>query len=276
MYDRGARSDRKPAHWSACRGAASTNLTLINIAAWDRRAVNSVAFACPPSSAAWLSRLRAIRGYDAAVGALGSAWFMILAIAVGAQAMTRAETMSVADFSPTGWPDLLASACSFMFYLALCWLMLVRPSPATRTTGVLPSIIAFAGSYVPWAIVMFAPTDASEGQKLASAVLLLIGAGLMVVVICHLGRSYSIVPQARRLVRTGPYAVIRNPLYLAEEVALFGVLLQYFSPLLLILFLAHGGLQIRRILYEENLLRLTFPDYEGYAKSTSRLIPHVW
>jgi protein-S-isoprenylcysteine O-methyltransferase Ste14 len=29
-------------------------------------------------------------------------------------------------------------------------------------------------------------------------------------------------------------------------------------------------------LYEENLLRLTFPDYEGYAKSTSRLIPHVW
>ena len=122
--------------------------------------------------------------------------------------------MSVADFSPTGWPDLLASACLFMFYLALCWLMLVRPSPATRTTGVLPSIIAFAGSYVPWAIVMFAPTDASEGQKLASAVLLLIGAGLMVVVICHLGRSYSIVPQARRLVRTGPYAVIRNPLKL--------------------------------------------------------------
>ena len=35
-------------------------------------------------------------------------------------------------------------------------------------------------------------------------------------------------------------------------------------------------MEIGAYVNEENLLRLTFPDYEGYAKSTSRLIPHVW
>jgi protein-S-isoprenylcysteine O-methyltransferase Ste14 len=252
------------------------DLALIEIAAWSRRAINSAAFTRSLTSVPWLSRIRAVRGYDVAMGALGSAWFLVLALVVGLKAWTQSVTMSIGDFSSTGWPALLGDACMFLFYLALWWLILVRPSPATRTAGVLPSIIAFAGSYAPWAIVLFAPGDASEGPKLASAALYLIGTGLMIVVICHLGRSFSIVPQARRLVRTGPYAVIRNPLYLAEEVALFGALLQYFSPLVLALFLAHGALQIRRILYEESLLRLTFPDYEDYAKSTSRLIPRVW
>ena len=51
----------------------------------------------------------------------------------------------------------------------------------------------------------------------------------MIVVIFHLGRSFSIVPQARTLVRTGPYKFVRNPLYLAEEVALLGTLLQFYS-----------------------------------------------
>jgi protein-S-isoprenylcysteine O-methyltransferase Ste14 len=89
----------------------------------------------------------------------------------------------------------------------------------------------------------------------------------MVVVICHLGRSFSIVPQARRLVREGPYAVVRHPLYLAEEVALLGTLLQFYSVTGLVLVLVHGVLQVRRILYEEDLLSRTFPDYEVYAKS---------
>jgi protein-S-isoprenylcysteine O-methyltransferase Ste14 len=98
----------------------------------------------------------------------------------------------------------------------------------------------------------------------------------MVVVIYHLGRSFSIVPQVRGLVRTGPYSVVRHPLYLAEEVALVGTLLQVYSLVTSALFLAHGALQVRRIFYEENLLRRSFPGYDDYAKTTSRLIPYVW
>jgi protein-S-isoprenylcysteine O-methyltransferase Ste14 len=97
-----------------------------------------------------------------------------------------------------------------------------------------------------------------------------------VIVIFHLGKSFSVVPQARRLVRMGPYSVVRHPMYLAEEVALLGCLLRFFSPQTLALFLAHCALQIARILFEEKLLRRAFPDYREYARSTSRLIPYVW
>ena len=76
--------------------------------------------------------------------------------------------------------------------------------------------------------------------------------------------------------RTGPYAVVRNPLYVVEEFAVLGILLQCLSPLTFVLFLVHGALQVRRILDEEELLRRTFPDYDDYARSTSRLIPYVW
>jgi protein-S-isoprenylcysteine O-methyltransferase Ste14 len=227
-------------------------------------------------SVVWLSRLRAARGYDVAVRVLGCSWFLLLALTVAAGAFAHAKSMSITGFSPTGWSALLSTACMFLFYLGLCWMMLHRPSPAARTDGVLPSLIAFVGTYLPWTVVLFAPTAASTGQKLASAVLLLIGTVLMVVVILHLGRSFSIVPQARSLVRSGPYAVVRNPLYFVEEVALFGILLQVYSPMTLELFLAHGVLQLRRIFYEENLLRRTFPDYDDYARSTPRLIPYVW
>jgi protein-S-isoprenylcysteine O-methyltransferase Ste14 len=237
---------------------------------------NNATAALPTLSVIWLSRLRAASSYEPTVRVLGVSWFLVLALAVALKAVTHVQIMRIDDFSPTGWPTLLANVCLFLFYLTLCWVFLHRRSPGARSDGVLPSVIAFAGTYLPWVIIVFRPVETSASQNVASAALLLIGTVSMVVVVLHLGRSFSIVPQARRLVRTGPYAVVRNPLYLVEEVALLGTLLQYYTPVTLLLFLAHGAVQVRRIIYEEHLLRDSFPDYAEYAKSTARLIPYVW
>lgn len=228
------------------------------------------------SSSIWLSRLRAAGGYEMAVRVLGCSWFLVLAFVSAMKVFVLTEAASITDFGPTGWPALLSSTCLLLFYLTLCWLILHRPLPASRTVGILPSLTAFLGTYLPWTVVLFESGVASSAQNFASALLLLIGGVSMMVVIFHLGHSFSIVPQARRLVRTGPYAVVRHPLYLVEEVALLGTLLQYFSPLTLALFIAHGALQVRRMFYEEALLRRTFPDFDVYARSTPRLIPYIW
>jgi len=53
----------------------------------------------------------------------------------------------------------------------------------------------------------------------------------------------------------------------------FGILLQVLSPLTALIFVAHVGVQICRILYEEKLLRATLPDYGDIPW---RLIPFVW
>ena len=228
------------------------------------------------SLALWLARVRMAEGCDVAIRAVGSAWFLFLALVLACKVFGLAVRINAPDIDSAVWSALLSSVCLFLFYMMLWWLMLIRPAPTARTEGVLPSLIAFAGGYLPWAIPLFAPDHASANQSLLSTLLIVTGTTLMVVTISHLGRSFSIVPQARSLVRTGPYAIVRNPLYLAEEIAILGALLQYYSPLTLALFSIHCVLQVRRIFYEENLLKDTFADYEDYAKTTFRLVPYVW
>lgn len=224
----------------------------------------------------FISRIRAARGYNRAVRDLGCGWFLLLAALEALKALAQLKSMSIAAVVPVEWAGLLVCICLILIYLAFSWAILHRTIPVARTEGILPSLTAFAGTYLPWSFVLFASHQGAEGANPVSAVFLLIGTFATVVVMFYLGRAFSIVPQAHRLVREGPYSVVRNPLYLAEEVALLGFLLRFFSPMMLALFVAHGALQIGRMLFEENLLRHAFPDYDDYARSTSRLIPFVW
>lgn len=156
-----------------------------------------------PAFLAWRFHPRVARGYDAAIRILGGAWFLLLAFAVALKTVTHAQSTFIDDFSPTALAAALSGACLFLFYLVLFWAMLVRPPAKERFNGLPCSIIAFAGSYLPWIIIAFKSGETSASQSVASAALLLIGTVSMVVVILHLGLSFSIVPQARTLVRTG-------------------------------------------------------------------------
>src|SRR6266487_540640 len=111
---------------------------------------------------------------------------------------------------------------------------------------------------------------------LASFYMLLALFIMMLVTIRHLGGSFSLVPQARSVVQTGPYRWIKHPLYLSEEIAVLGVVLQYLTPVTVIVLVLHIGVQVCRILYEEDLLRRNCPEYSTYEASRWRLIPYVW
>jgi protein-S-isoprenylcysteine O-methyltransferase Ste14 len=104
----------------------------------------------------------------------------------------------------------------------------------------------------------------------------LAGIIMMLVTIRHLGRSFSLVPQARSVVQTGPYRWIKHPLYLAEEIAIVGAVLQFLNPVTVFILVVHIGIQVCRILYEEDLLRRTCPEYASYEASRWRLIPYIW
>src|SRR5256885_659709 len=75
---------------------------------------------------------------------------------------------------------------------------------------------------------------------------------------------------------TGPYRWVKHPLYLAEEIAILGVVLQYLTPVTVVVLVLHIGVQVCRILYEEDLLRRHCPEYSTYEASRWRLIPYVW
>jgi protein-S-isoprenylcysteine O-methyltransferase Ste14 len=95
-------------------------------------------------------------------------------------------------------------------------------------------------------------------------------------VLFRLGRSFSIMPEARALVTTGPYRHIRHPLYLADFVASLGVMLQFAQPWAAALTAANLALQLWRMRYEERVLSRAFPDYAAYAARTWRLVPGLY
>ena len=210
--------------------------------------------------------LSKISPYDRAMQLFGGMWFLLLALGVAIKVGS-----SVGD----PWPSLLSSFCLAVFYVLLALLIITRPPAKAHANGLLPRIAAFVGTYMPWTIAFFGETDKAL-PNLASTACVLIGMVMMLVTIRHLGRSFSLVPQARNVVQTGPYRWIKHPLYLAEEIALLGVVLRSLTPLTVILLVLHIGVQICRIHYEEDLLRRNCPEYSSYEASRWRVIPYVW
>ncbi|TMD49803.1 MAG: isoprenylcysteine carboxylmethyltransferase family protein [Chloroflexi bacterium] len=92
----------------------------------------------------------------------------------------------------------------------------------------------------------------------------------------YLGKRFSIVPEARGLVTSGPYHLIRHPIYLGEIIAGVGLVLPTLFSLHLALFAVFLAAQIARTVFEERILRSTYPQYEAYAAHTRRLIPFVF
>jgi protein-S-isoprenylcysteine O-methyltransferase Ste14 len=155
-------------------------------------------------------------------------------------------------------------------------LFLVRPLPQVRSAGWQPRVAAIAGSNVQLLLLTIPRVSLSIGLALVSDMLMAIGTLSCIGVLSFLGRSFSIFPQARSLVVGGPYRFVRHPLYLAEQIAGMGLLLQFQQPWSLLVGLGSLALTVPRMHFEEKLLTETFPSYVRYASHTARLIPGVY
>jgi protein-S-isoprenylcysteine O-methyltransferase Ste14 len=204
--------------------------------------------------------------YDRLTRLFGGMWFMLLAFCV-------ATKIGSSPIDP--WTSRLSSFCLASFYMLLALLIMTRSPAKAQADGLAPRIAAFAGTYLPWTITLFGRSGQAL-PNLISTVCVLTGMIMMLVSIRHLAGSFSLAPQARSVVKTGPYRWIKHPLYLSEEIAIVGVVLRYLTPVTVIVLVLHIAIQVGRILYEEDLLRRTFPEYLRYEASRWRLIPYVW
>jgi protein-S-isoprenylcysteine O-methyltransferase Ste14 len=125
-------------------------------------------------------------------------------------------------------------------------------------------------------LVQLPTRDLSVSMHVTSTLLILTGVGFSIYAVLKLGRSLSMLPEARRLVTSGPYSIIRHPLYVSEGVALFGLTLQYLSPWAVALFVLQCMFQFARMHNEEVVLSRAFPEYREYAARTARLVPGLY
>ena len=109
--------------------------------------------------------------------------------------------------------------------------------------------------------------------NLIAVVLSVLANVMALVTVSFLGRSLSVMPEARRLVQRGPYGQVRHPLYLFEMLATAAVALQYRSSLAVGLLLLAVVLQVARARWEENVLARALPDFALYRAQIPFLIP---
>lgn len=172
---------------------------------------------------------------------------------------------------------VLASRVALILFLALLiGFHLARRRPVAKAHGALPRLVALLGATLTVAMILLDRAAGSVALNLASAALILIGNYISIVAVMSLGRSLSIMPEARKLVVTGPYRFVRHPLYAAEEIAILGVWLQFMSWPATAILVGHFVIQLWRLGFEEQVLRDSFPDYEAYARTTARLVPGVY
>lgn len=223
-----------------------------------------------------LNALAETRAYDLALR-LPLAVFYIYVLIAKAPAMVH----TMLSLPALGFPILpvaqvLARLAFLLFITLIVGMTLLRRRPVAKTQGLAGRLVALGGSCLPMLLPLLPHSAPSVTMLLISAALAMLGNILSLWTLTYLGRSFSVMPEARRPVMAGPYARIRHPLYAFEQLALAGVVLQFFSVYALVVLVAQLALQLGRMHYEERVLAAAFPDYVAYQARTARLIPGVY
>ena len=171
---------------------------------------------------------------------------------------------------PMRWTSAVLT-CAFYGLIIWCYL---RRGPAVATSGSVTGYgAAVAGTLLPFTIPMFSGAAPAAGQVYTTTVLVLAGTVWELWSLRSLGRSLSIIAQARELVDRGPYRWIRHPLYAGEIVSVLGIAISAGSPGAFAVWVTFCGLQAYRALREEEILLQALPGYRAYRARTGALFP---
>lgn len=181
--------------------------------------------------------------------------------------------------APLSFQTILSAASQSVTVLFLglqIVLFLIRRVPVSRAEGWLPRAAALVGSNLLLVLLAIPRVPISPALTIFSSAFVIAGTAGAIWSASWLGRSFAIFPQARALVTGGPYRFVRHPVYLAEQIAAFGILWQYQQPWALLIVLTNFAAQFPRMHFEEQVLTKNFPGYNAYAACTARLIPGVY
>jgi protein-S-isoprenylcysteine O-methyltransferase Ste14 len=229
-----------------------------------------------------LEALRRTKLYDLCAAAPLIAWY---AYCVAQMLPALAQRLALVELFVRTDPSVLpatlvvntASEVSTLIFLALLVVMFtVRHIPQRTAPGFYPRVAAVVGTFLSVGFVLLPPQELSQVLHLASLLLVIAGTVFAICALLVLGRSISLLPEARRLVTSGPYALVRHPLYLGEMVAVAGIALQRLSAWALLLLGLVWAFQLWRMKYEELVLFQSFPGYGAYMARTARLVPGVY
>jgi protein-S-isoprenylcysteine O-methyltransferase Ste14 len=204
------------------------------------------------------------------------------ALLFGALAITKVKGLAQLLATPVdpGFQPWLAHALTLghgvltlAFTGLLTVLFLTRRTRVGGRAGPLTMTVAVMGTFIMW-VALAQPTTTNDWRVLAvSDVLAGVGLAFSMYALGALRFCFGLAPEARGLVTSGAYRLVRHPVYLGEFVALLGALLPVLAPLTVLIFVAFCMLQGLRAVLEESVLSATFPEYALYRQRTPALLP---
>jgi len=152
-----------------------------------------------------------------------------------------------------------------------------RHSPRAKDYSLRSSaavLVAYAYPYAQMIYINWIPGE--PAWPAAGFVLVTAGACWSFVSLLTLGRMFGIRPALRGLVTTGPYALVRHPIYLSYIVEDIGYNLQEWNAGTALIVVVGWASLIYRIRAEERILALD-EEWPKYASSVRyRLLPGLW
>jgi protein-S-isoprenylcysteine O-methyltransferase Ste14 len=139
--------------------------------------------------------------------------------------------------------------------------------------GVLPQLIVLTNfTYRDW----FPERSGTHMTGLYVIIaILIVGGALNLIGLLWLRRSFTIMSEARVLIRSGIYRWVRHPIYAAHFLIYLCYTLLYFHAATVAIYVAFVAGQIVRARIEERKLAGVFPEYEEYRRTTGMFFPRL-
>ncbi len=222
-----------------------------------------------------LIRARDTKAYDAVTALPLILWFAYGALQLRAVLVHDGALIAAGTAGLFVWVQFFSLLAAAAFDLLLVYLLVVRDKPIAKAKGVAPRFFAVIGTFMGVGILQLPVAPLGLGMQVLAALLIGLGSLGSLLVLWRLGKSFSIMPEARRLVTGGPYAHARHPLYGVEMITIVGTAVQFAAPWSWVLALAVVVLLWIRSHFEEQVLESAYPEYGAYRARTARFIPGV-
>lgn len=229
----------------------------------------------PGTSDPRLLKAQNTKAYDTIVALPLILWFAYGALQLRPTLVHDFVLMQSGNAALLNWIRFFSLSAAMAFNLLLIYLLVVRDKPVRRLSGILPRLCALIGTFLGVGMLQLPVAHLSLGAQIVSAVMVGVGSLASVLVLWRLGKSFSIMPEARTLVTSGPYAYARHPLYGVEMITIIGTAVQFVQPWSGIVGAAVLAMLVVRTMFEERVLSEAYPEYASYRAKTARFIPGV-
>jgi protein-S-isoprenylcysteine O-methyltransferase Ste14 len=172
---------------------------------------------------------------------------------------------------------LLNRVLTVAFFSFLLTIYIVRSRAIAHDHNPFAVAVALIGSFILYGIFLIPGQPRTTDIRVLAASDICLACGMVWALysLSYLRNRFSIVPEARGLITSGPYRFVRHPIYLGEMVAGLGLVLPTLVSAHALVFAVFIAAQVARTFYEERMLKTVYPNYADYARRTRRLVPFI-